>query len=252
MLVVISPAKKLDFENPCSTTEQGRPALLSKTNSLARELKKLKASEVGKLMKLSPKLSELNYSRFQTFKNSYNPSTSKQAAFAFNGDTYTGLSISELSSGELKKAQQKLRILSGLYGVLKPLDLIQPYRLEMGVKFKFASFKSLYEYWKDDVTSLINQDLKSHEYLINCASNEYFSVLDTKKIQTKIITPAFKELKDGEYKMVSFYAKRARGMMARYIIQNNVQDLTKLKKFNFDGYKYNAKLSTELKPVFSR
>ena len=252
MLVVISPAKKLDFDVPCAAYEQGKPQFLPKTNVLAKELKKLQAGDIGKLMKLSAKLSELNYSRFQSFKNTYNPSSSKQAAFAFNGDTYNGLDALSLNKKDIKLAQKKLRILSGLYGVLKPLDLIQPYRLEMGTKFKFAKYKNLYDYWKEDVTKFMNTELKGHDFLVNCASNEYFSVIDKKSIEAQVITPAFKELKDGEYKMISFFAKKARGMMARYIIQNDVKDLAGLRKFNLDGYKYNAKLSSELEPTFTR
>jgi len=252
MLVIVSPAKKLDFETECSVSEQGKPEFLQKTNQLALELKNLQTNDVGKLMKLSSNLAELNYARFQSFKSTYNPSCAKQAAFAFNGDTYTGLDILSFSKTDLKQAQKKLRILSGLYGILKPLDLIQPYRLEMGTKFKFGQYKNLYEYWSEDVTEYINNECKDQDLLINCASNEYFSVINKKKIKSKIITPAFKELKDGEYKMISFFAKRARGMMAKYIIQNNVEDLASLKKFNLDGYKYNAKLSSDIEPVFTR
>lgn len=252
MLVVVSPAKKLDFENECAITEQTKPVFLPKTNNLAKELKKLQAADIGKLMKLSQNLSDLNYNRFQSFKSIYNPSTSKQAAFAFNGDTYTGLDITSMNKTEVNRAQKKLRILSGLYGVLKPLDLIQPYRLEMGTKFKFASYKNLYDYWQADVTGYFNQELKGKIPLVNCASNEYFGVIDPKKLNATIITPVFKENKNGVLKVISFNAKRARGMMARYIIQNNISKVDDLKKFDLDDYKFNASLSNETELVFTR
>lgn len=252
MLVIVSPAKKLDFENECSIEEQTEPAFISKTNTLAKELKKLNSTDIGKLMKLSSKLSELNFERFQLFKNKFNPSSSKQAAFAFNGDTYTGLDINSLNKKEIKVAQKKLRILSGLYGLLKPLDLIQPYRLEMGTKFKFNEYKNLYDFWSEDVTNEINKDLKKEKYLINCASNEYFNVIEKNQLSGKVITPVFKELRNGEYKIISFSAKKARGMMANYIIKNNLKNVEDLKGFNMDKYKFNKKLSSEEEFVFTR
>jgi cytoplasmic iron level regulating protein YaaA (DUF328/UPF0246 family) len=252
MLVVVSPAKKLDFESECSITEQTEPPFIGKTNTLAKELKKLTSNDIGKLMKLSLNLSDLNYGRFQSFKKTFNPSTSKQAVFAFNGDTYTGLDINSFTKSQVTQAQKKLRILSGLYGVLKPLDLIQPYRLEMGTKFKFSEYKNLYDYWKEDVTSLLSKELKKEKYLVNCASTEYFSVVDTKELDGEIITPVFKELRNGEYKIISFSAKRARGMMAKYIIQNKIEDIAGIKKFNLDNYKYNSKLSQDNEIVFTR
>lgn len=252
MLVVVSPAKKLDFDTECVAANQTGPQFLEKTNYLATELKKLGAADIGKLMKLSSNLSELNYKRFQSFKKVYNPTTSKQAAFAFNGDTYTGLDINSFSKSEINRAQKHLRILSGLYGVLRPLDLIQPYRLEMGTKFKFANYKNLYDYWKEDVTTLINQELKKEKYLVNCASNEYFSVIDEKNLDGELITPVFKENRNGVLKIISFSAKKARGMMAKYIIKNNINSIDGIKKFNEDGYKYSAKESTANNIVFVR
>ena len=252
MKVLLSPAKKLNFETEVELGEQTKPELILKTNKLASELKKLKAHEVGSLMKLSAKLSELNFSRFQSFKTKYNTDLSKQAAFAFNGDTYTGLDIKTFSKPELKLAQKKIRILSGLYGVLKPMDLIQPYRLEMGTKFKFKAHKNLYDFWGDDVTDKLNEELTKKDLIVNCASNEYFSVINQEKIKCQIITPVFKELRNGNYKIISFNAKKARGMMARFIVQNKISKLSDLETFNLDGYKYNKKLSTELNPTFTR
>lgn len=253
MLVVISPAKKLDFDNPCAWKSSGEPAHLDKTNVLAKELKKLDISKISQLMKLSQNLSELNYQRFQSFKSKYNTDLSKQAVFAFNGDTYTGLDIQSLDTKGLTYSKKHLRILSGLYGVLKPDDLIQPYRLEMGTKFSFLNYKNLYEYWKESVTKQVNEELKSNDYLVNCASNEYFKVIDKKKISKEIISPQFLDNKNGEYKMISFFAKKARGMMARYIIENKCKTLNELQGFDSSGYVFNKELTkNELEPVFTR
>lgn len=252
MKVVVSPAKKLDFETECSSPLQSEPCFLTKTNKLALELKKLQTSDIGRLMKLSLNLSELNFKRFQTFSKLPKPSTSKQAAFAFNGDTYTGLDIHSFNSTQLKTAQRKLRILSGLYGILKPMDLIQPYRLEMGTRFKFDNYKNLYDYWKKDVTSFLNKEMKTDEVLVNCASTEYFSVVDTKELKSKVITPVFKELRNGELKIISFSAKKARGMMAKYIIQNNLKTPEEIKYFSEDNYVFSEKNSTENELVFLR
>lgn len=252
MLVLLSPAKKLDFETPCPESTQTKPLFLSKTNKLAKELKKLNSNDIGRMMKLSLNLSELNYQRFQSFKPSYNPDTSKQAIYAFNGDTYTGLDINSFTSSDVKVAQKRVRILSGLYGILNPLDLIQPYRLEMGTKFNFLNFKNLYQYWKEDVTTQLNQELGPKDFIINCASKEYFSVIDRDDLNATIITPEFRELRDGVYKMISFNAKRARGMMAKYIVKNKLTKPSEILSFDFDNYVYNPGLSTEYGPVFTR
>jgi hypothetical protein len=252
MLVVVSPAKKLDFETKCNHSEQTKPAFLTKTNQLAQELKKLNPPEIQKLMKLSPKLSELNFGRYQTFKKVYNPTMSKQAVFAFNGDTYTGLDINSFSKTQLQSAQKKLRILSGLYGLLKPMDLIQPYRLEMGTNFKFSQYKNLYEYWQDDITAKLNEELKKEKILINCASQEYFKAVDTKKLKGQIITPVFKEMKNGQLKIISFNAKKARGMFANFVIKNKTKTLDELKKFNYDKYKFSKEHSTDTEIIFVR
>jgi cytoplasmic iron level regulating protein YaaA (DUF328/UPF0246 family) len=252
MLVLLSPAKKLNFETPCPESTQTKPLFLSKTNKLAKELKKLNSNDIGKMMKLSLKLSDLNYQRFQSFKPSYNPDTSKQAMFAFNGDTYTGLDVESFSKTDIKTAQKRVRILSGLYGILNPLDLIQPYRLEMGTRFKFQEYKNLYQYWKEDVTNQLNQELKAGDYIINCASTEYFSVVDRDSLNATIITPEFRELRDGVYKMISFNAKRARGMMAKFVVQNKLTKPEQILDFNLDNYTYNPELSTKYGPVFTR
>lgn len=252
MIVLLSPAKKLDFISPTTHSVQTKPEFIDKTNKLAAELKKLSADEVGKLMKLSENLSELNYSRLQSFKKNYNPDTSKQAAFAFNGDTYTGLDIDSFSKADLNEAQKKIRILSGLYGVLRPMDLIQPYRLEMGTKFKFNEFKNLYDFWGNQVTELLNSETKKNSLIVNCASNEYFGVINKSILIPKLITPVFKEKKNGEFKIISFNAKKARGMMAAYIVKNKIKDASELESFDLDGYKFNKKLSSPDEPVFTR
>lgn len=251
MKILVSPAKKLDFETDHGISEATEPSLKTKANSLAKHMKKLSASDLSKLMKLSQNLADLNYQRFQAFKPKNN-SLAKPAAFAFNGDTYTGLSIESFTKSDLKQAQKQLRILSGLYGILRPLDLIQPYRLEMGTKLKFESYKNLYQYWQDDVTELLNSELKPNEIVVNCASNEYFSVIDIKQLKGKLITPVFKEKKNGEYKIISFNAKKARGMMARYIIQNKIDSEKGIKDFDLDGYKFNAKLAKDGEYLFTR
>lgn len=252
MIVVISPAKKLDFTTPAPLSESTLPTNLEKSSQLISELRKCDAKKISSLMSLSEALTKLNMQRYQDFKTPFTLKNAKQAVFAFKGDTYVGLDAESLKENEVLYAQQKLRILSGLYGLVSPLDLIQPYRLEMGTNFSCGESKNLYEFWKQTITEELNDLLKENKVLINCASNEYFKAVDTKKLKATVITPAFKENKDGEFKMVSFFAKKARGMMSRYIIENRLDDPLDLLGFNLDGYKYNKKLSSELGPVFTR
>lgn len=252
MIVVISPAKKLDFESPAPTTDYSQLPDLSKSKKLISELKKCDAKKISNMMKLSDSLTDLNMKRYQQFKPPFTLKNAKQAMFAFKGDTYVGLDADTMKAKEIKFAQNHLRILSGLYGLLSPLDLMQPYRLEMGTKFACGEAKNLYEYWKEDITDELNKLLKKEKVLVNCASNEYFKAVDTKKLEGSIITPQFKEKKGDEYKMVGFFAKKARGMMSRYIIDNKIDKPKDLLDFDTDGYKYNKKLSTENSPVFTR
>lgn len=255
MLILISPAKKLNLENNFDGIKDqlNEPIFIkTKTSKLIDSLKTKKTDDFKKLMKLSDNLARLNYQRYQEFKKSHSIKNSYPAVFTFDGDTYTGLQANKLNKSQLKKAQKQLRILSGLYGILKPLDLIQPYRLEMGTKYKIQDSKNLYEFWKEDITRNINQELNEHKLLINLASQEYFGAVETKNITSPIITPVFKENKNGTYKIISFNAKKARGLMAYYIITNNCKTVDDLKKFNLDGYKLNNKLSTENEPVFTR
>lgn len=252
MIVVLSPAKKLDFETPAPTKNFTQLGDLEKPKKLIKELRKCDPSEISKMMKLSDDLTQLNVKRYKEFKTPFTLNNAKQAIFAFKGDTYVGLDAETMGEKEIKYAQDHVRILSGLYGLLSPLDLMQPYRLEMGTKFSCGASKNLYEYWREDITENLNDLLEKEKVLINCASNEYFKAVNTKKLTGKVITPAFKEKKGDEYKMVGFFAKKARGMMARFLVDNRIDKPEGLLDFNTDGYKYNKKLSTDTEPVFTR
>lgn len=252
MLIVVSPAKKLDFDTPAPTKKFTQLTEIDKSKALIKELKKCDAKKISSLMKLSDNLTELNMKRYKEFKTPFTLSNAKQAMFAFKGDTYVGLDAETMKAKDVDYAQKHLRILSGLYGLVSPLDLVQPYRLEMGTKFACNGNKNLYEYWGKTITEKLKTILKKEKTLINLASKEYFSAVNLKELDAQIITPAFKEKKDKEFKMVGFYAKKARGMMSRYIIDNRVEDPKDLLKFDIDGYKYNQKLSSELEPVFTR
>ena len=254
MLVVISPAKSLDFEKQSIVTDSSQIEFKEEAIQLVQELKVLNREDIGSLMSLSDKLSKLNYDRYQNFKRSYTESNSKQSLLAFKGDVYVGMEAENFSQNDFSYAQDHLRILSGLYGTLKPLDLIQPYRLEMGTKFENSVGKNLYEFWGNKVTDSINSQLKKSksEFLVNLASNEYFKVLKKKQINAQIITPNFKDAKNGQYKMISFFAKKARGAMTAYIIQNKITKVEGLKGFNWDGYVYNESLSKGNDLIFTR
>jgi len=254
MLIVISPAKTLDFETAPITKEFTQPEFLKESRKLISDLKKLSPAEVSSLMKISDKLGTLNFLRFNDWKTPFNLSNAKQALLAFKGDVYTGLDAESMSNQDLKFAQKHLRILSGLYGVLKPLDLMQAYRLEMGTQFENKNGKDLYEFWGKKITEQINKDLKASKskYLINLASNEYFKSLQANDINAEIIVPVFKDYKNGKYKIISFYAKKARGLMSAYIIKNRLKNTEEIKGFNIDGYKYYKSESNESEWVFQR
>ena len=253
MIVVISPAKKLDFETSAPTKKFSNLKNISMSEKLIKELRKCDSNKISKMMKLSDSLTSLNVERYKNFKTPFNLDNAKQAMFAFKGDTYVGLDAESLSKKEIDYAQKHLRILSGLYGLVNPLDLIQPYRLEMGTKFACGDSKDLYGFWSEKITNQLNQALKKEKLLINCASNEYFKSVNTKHLKdTKIITPSFKEKKNGEFKMVGLFAKKARGMMSRFIIQNEINKEKDILDFNLDGYRYNKKLSSTEVPVFTR
>jgi len=254
MLTVISPAKTLDFKSPSKTKEFTIPDFIEDSEKLVVKLRKMKPGKLAELMDVSASLASLNYDRFQKWYLPFSPENAKQAVLAFNGDVYNGLKASSLSEKKLKASQLKLRILSGLYGVLRPLDLIQPYRLEMGTRFGAGRSKDLYAFWSKKVTGKIQEaiDESGSRILVNLASNEYYKSIDHKKLQAEIVTPVFKEMKNGDYKVISIFAKKARGLMTRFIIESDIDDPTDLQAFDMDGYQYNPRLSKPGNPAFSR
>ena len=253
MITVISPAKRLDFDNGM-IRKQSVPLFLEDANYLVERLRKLSTNQLQKLMSVSTKIADLNTSRFKTWDNSTTTPKAKQALLAFNGDVYSGLDATSFETKDFDFAQQHLRILSGLYGVLKPLDMIQPYRLEMGTRLKNKQGDDLYDFWGVRITEAINAELEQmrNAVLINLASNEYFHSVVADHLNAQIITPVFKEKKNGTYKVISFTAKRARGMMARYIIKNRIKTPELLKQFRDGDYRYQTKLSGETQWVFTR
>lgn len=254
MIIVISPAKSLYERCPINFEKYTEVDFLPEAEKIVSILKKKKPAQLARLMDISPKLAELNFQRFQAWSLPFTPENSWQAVLMFNGDVYQGLKAETFTDNDFGIAQQKLRILSGVYGLLKPLDLIQPYRLEMGTNLPVARKKNLYDFWKVKITAKLNQELEQNgqKLLINLASNEYFSAIDTKKLNASVITPSFKENKDGKYQIVSFFAKKARGLMSRFIIQNNISDPEEMKAFDLEGYYFNNQLSGENDWVFTR
>lgn len=254
MITVISPAKKLSDECHAYEADHSQPAYLVKSTELVDQLKSYEPSHLQSLMGISEKLSVLNWERYQSWNPSFSSNNSRQAFFTFKGDTYTGLDADTLSSEDLSFSQNHTRILSGLYGVLKPLDLIMPYRLEMGTKIENKFGKNLYDFWGNELVADLEKDLSNHDsrYIVNCASVEYFKSIDKDSLNGKVITPVFKEIKEGKARIVSFFAKKARGMMARYIIQNQINDPDQIRKFDLGGYEYNDGLSNAMEPVFTR
>ncbi|MBA4154410.1 peroxide stress protein YaaA [Flavobacterium sp.] len=253
MKIVISPAKSLDFERPLPTLKSTTSCFLKEANVIHKQLKKQKPKQLMELMDISDKLADLNWQRNQERDlDHFTPENSRQAIYAFNGDVYIGLDIKTLPIEKIDVLQDKLRILSGLYGLLKPMDLIQPYRLEMGTKFPIGKNKNLYEFWKTKITKEINNELTKDELFINLASNEYFDAVDVKALKVPVITPEFKDYKDGKLKMISFFAKKARGMMVRYIIDTNAETIDDLKGFNYEGYAFDGNLSKGNRLVFTR
>ena len=254
MFALISPAKTLDYESTLPSDTHTLPRLLEQSQQLIDVSRKLSASEISKLMIVSEKIANLNVERFRDWHADFDFSNSRQAIFAFKGDVYTGLDAYSLSNTDLEYAQKHLRMLSGLYGLLRPLDLMMPYRLEMGTKLKNPLGNNLYEFWGDTITQLINKDLEEtkSELLVNIASDEYYKAVKETKVQAEIIKPVFLDQKNGKYKVISFYAKKARGLMARYIIENKPQTIEDLKSFNVDGYYFDAESSLKGELVFKR
>ncbi|MFC5625808.1 peroxide stress protein YaaA [Algoriphagus winogradskyi] len=250
MLILISPAKTLDYSTP-SFTESTQPDFLTDTRALVRIMKKKSAKEIGELMQISENLAELNNERFKTFQKDFTEENSKQALLAFKGDVYTKIDVDEYSKADFDFAQKHLRILSGLYGLLKPLDLIQPYRLEMGIKLENKKGKNLYEFWDKKISKAINNAAEGNT-IVNLASQEYFKAVHLESLKSPVITIDFKEYKDDSYKIVGFFAKQARGMMSNFAIKNRITDTEQLKTFNESGYEYSEKLSKENNWVFVR
>jgi len=254
MLIVISPAKKLDYDTPAKTKKSTMPEFLNDSEELIGVLRQYSAMDLAELMHLSMNLAELNFDRYYQWKKDYGPDEAKQCLLAFKGDVYAGMDAESFSAKDLDFAQSHLRILSGLYGLLRPLDLMMPYRLEMGTKLENERGKNLYEFWGDTITHALNKQLKAQkdDILINLASNEYFKSVKPRLIEGRIITPQFKENKNGSYKMIGIYAKKARGLMSRYILLNRLKDPEDIKAFDYEGYQFNGELSKDDQWVFTR
>jgi len=254
MLMVISPAKTLDFETPPTTERFTQPQFLDHSQELITQLRELTPAQIGELMHLSDKLSGLNAARFGSWTPAFTPKNAKQALLAFKGDVYTGLDAETLNDADLDYAQQHLRMLSGLYGLLRPLDLMQPYRLEMGTKLANARGKDLYAFWGNRISEWLNEALaeQGDDVLLNLASNEYFSAVKRPALKARIIDTEFRDQKNGQHKIISFYAKKARGMMSRFVIAERIDNPEHLKQFDMQGYRFSKELSNADKLVFLR
>lgn len=253
MIIVISPAKSLDFDSKANTPQYTQPLFLKEAAKINACMKKLKPSDLMRIQSISARLAQLNADRNLKWELPFTSRNAKQAVLAFNGDVYEGMDATAFTEEELGIAQEKIRILSGLYGLLRPLDLIQPYRLEMGTKISIGLSRDLYHFWQKKITTALNQELKTPgTVLINLASHEYFKVIDQSKIKTEVITPVFLDNKDGRYKIISFFAKKARGLMCRFMITNRISDHEDLKAFDLEGYHFNSRLTKDNNWVFTR
>ena len=252
MKLVLSPAKSLDFETKLPTTQASRALFLKESERLNKLLKKKSAKNLSKLMSISDALGRLNYERNQEWELPFTNENARQAIYAFNGDVYRGLDAYTITEDKLDKLQNTVRILSGLYGVLKPMDLMQPYRLEMGTKMPVGKHKNLYQFWSKTVTNALNEEIRQDELFLNLASSEYFKVIDTKSLKVPVIHIEFKDLNKGEYKIIGIFAKLARGLMTRYILNTNAKTLDDIKGFNYDGYGFSEAMSKENQLVFIR
>ena len=253
MKIVISPAKSLDFEKPVPVTTFTQPQFLDEASQLNSKLEKKSKKTIGSLMHISDALAALNYQRYKDFQTPFTPSNARQAVYAFSGDVYQGLDVYSIEEENIAKLQDRLRILSGMYGVLRPLDLMQPYRLEMGTDLAIGRKKNLYQYWGSKVTDAINAELSGEELFVNLASQEYYKVIQPKNIKARVISPVFKDFKNGKLKIISFFAKKARGSMVRYLIDTNASTLDDIRGFDYDGYGYSEEYTeNENAPVFVR
>ncbi len=252
MKLVLSPAKSLNFESELPISDHSEACFLNEAQRINKLLKKKSARSLSKLMNISANLGALNYERNQEWQLPFTNENARPAMYAFDGDVYRGLDAYNIPSNKIETAQNTIRIISGLYGILKPLDLIQPYRLEMGTKFPVGKNKNLYEFWKKKITTTLNEELADGELFVNLASNEYFKAIDAKALKVPVITASFKEFKNGEYKMIGFFAKVARGLMAKYIIETNATSIEDIKAFNYEGYGFSEDLSSANELVFVR
>ncbi len=252
MKIVISPAKSLDFESQLPTAKSSEAAFLKEAERLNKLLKKKSARGLSKLMSISAALGQLNYERNQEWSLPFSAKNARPAVYAFSGDVYRGLDVYSLPEAKIDRMQDSLRILSGLYGLLKPLDLMQPYRLEMGTRMPVGVKKNLYEFWKQKITDQLNNELTDGDFLVNLASNEYFKAIDTKKLKAPVITPVFKDFKNGEYKTIMTFAKLARGYMTRYILDTDAQTMEDLRGFDYEGYGFSEAMSSDTELVFTR
>ena len=252
MKILLSPAKSLDFKSELPTQKNTKLCFEKEAKHLNSILKNKSPKELSDLMSVSSKIADLNYERNNNWSMPFNSDNSRQAIYAFSGDVYRGLEAYSISEDKIDFMQKSVRIISGLYGLLKPLDLIQPYRLEMGTKLQIDSNKNLYEFWRKKITNELNDQLTLNEPVLNLASNEYFKAIDSKVVKTDIFTANFKQLKDGQYKTIAIFSKKARGMMSRFIIDNNITEINKLKSFNYDGYIFNDQFSSKKELVFTR
>lgn len=252
MKIVISPAKSLNLDKELPKSLFTVAAFLKQAETIQKTLKKQKPKQLMELMDISEKLADLNWQRNQDWQLPFTPENARPVIYTFDGEVYTGLDAYSLPFDKVSVLQDKLRILSGLYGILKPLDLMQAYRLEMGTSIKIGTKKNLYEFWKKTLTDELNSELNKDELFVNLASNEYFSAVDVKKLKVAVITPEFKDYKDGKLRIISFFAKKARGLMVRYIIDTNAETVDDLKGFNYEGYAFDSNLSEGNKLVFTR
>lgn len=253
MKILLSPAKSLDYTSEMPTTRGTQPLFIEDAVKINAKLERMSKGDVGQLMHISDKLADLNYQRYKTFEEKFTKENARPAIYAFAGDVYTGFNAYHLDIEHIDYAQDSVRILSGMYGYLRPLDLLQPYRLEMGTSLPIESNKNLYEYWKDKITPSLNKEMKKDELLVNLASNEYFKAIDNKNQEGNLISPVFKDFKNGQLKIISFFAKRARGTMARYLVENKIDSIEGIRGFDKDDYKFSEQETVkENEPVFVR
>ena len=252
MKILLSPAKSLNFKSVLPTEIHSEPCFLQEANFLNSILKSKKPAEISELMHISSSLGELNYQRFQEWSSSPNKENARQAIYAFSGDVYKGIDSYSIENDKIDFMQNSIRILSGNYGLLRPLDLIQPHRLEMGTKMSFKDYKNLYDYWKKQVSLELNQELSKDEVVLNLASNEYFKVIDAKIIDSPIYSANFKQYRDGDFKTIAIYSKKARGLMTRFIIDNQIDSIEDTKSFNYEGYIFHEDMSSDKDFVFTR